>query len=561
MPKLAFLVSRCALVLLAAACTEPDAVGTRHDSAPDDDTAAAIGGIELGGVRVCEDPSVRDMAPLYQPEAPGDFVTVQPAGSVEELTGWGVSVGDFDGDGFLDVLLPQVGVLQLFRGDGTGRLDLMADAFPPGEARVLQATSAADADGDGDLDLYLACPGPDVLWINDGSGHFSDGTLAAGLGADPYDGTSSAWADYDGDGDLDLYVSNYWTEALHPDRGENGWEGDPNRVWQNQGDGTFVDQSGLLHWTNASLGFTYGGGWWDVDGDALPELLVMNDKGYLGFANAFAKNEGGRFTDAGVSAGLDQVMLGMGVGVADLNDDAVPDFLLADWGKLWLMLSDGAGGWYDAAFALGLSLPLDDNRIVAWGVELADLDNDGDDDAAVTFGNDNFAADSERKGTYSPQRQVDGLWLQGDDGHFVQHADEWGFSGEPTAGHGFGLADLDGNGWLDFVRRDLLGVSRLDMQACGDAAWLVVALSGPAPNTQGVGARIEVESGGKRWIRWVHAGSTNMASSMAAEAHFGLGSHLGADDTIDTVRVVWPDRTEQVFTGIEARQRVVVLRD
>ncbi len=550
------------LPLGVVACAEPSTEASEpdgHDTVPglEDSAPPLVGGIEEGGVRACPDPSTRAIAPLFAPPDPGDFAMAQPAASIGIPTGWGTSVADFDGDGHLDVLLPQHGAPQLFRGNGTGRLDLVGDAFPDADAMHAYGSSAVDVDGDGDLDVLLTRAGADVLWINDGTGHFSDGTEASGLGGDVWDSVHASWGDFDGDGDLDLFVANYWTEALHPDADEKGWLGDPNTLWENDGAGHFTQRSDFFDWRNASVAFTYVGAWWDVDGDLLPELYVVNDKGQMGYENALLRYDDGVFTAVGEGSGVDLSMQGMGLGAGDLNRDDVPDFLVSDWGELRMLVSDGAGGWYDAALASGLDLPLDDERIVAWGAELEDLDDDGDHDLFVSFGNDNlFSPSTNENGVDSQLRQYDGVWLQGDDGRFSLATDTWHLGG-PGVGRGFALADLDGNGWLDIVRRDIVEEATVDMQACGAEGWLGVQLAGPAPNTFGVGARIEVEAGGERRVRWIHAGSTNIASGSATGAHVGLGSV----DTVDTLRVRWPDGAVQEFHDIAARQRVRVWRE
>ena len=122
---------------------------------------------------------------------------------------------------------------------------------------------------------------------------------------------------------------------------------------------------------------------------------------------------------------------------------------------------------------------------------------------------------------------------------------------------GFALADLNGDGYLDYVLRDIFGVASIRVSRCGDAGWLMVRLEDAGPNRFGVGARVEVTAGGVTQLRWIHAGSTNLASSAPPEAHFGLG----AADGVETLRVVWPDGGESVFADVPGRRVVRVTRE
>ncbi len=548
------LLPACGRPLGGPASARPEAADTSDTEADPDDSGRreVRGRIDLGAPVTCADPEARARRLLRRPAPPGNIATLLTRGSPEAPTAYGLAVGDFDGDGHADLFVPHRGPAQVFRGDGTGAFNLDSNALFDDGSEVSTGASAADIDADGDLDVFVARRGPDRLLRNDGA-TFADATPGE-LHADPWDTIGGAWGDVDGDGDLDLFASSFWTADLHADDAPGDWHGDQNTLWVNTDGDLRQDVAAVAGSRDASLGFTWSAGWWDVDGDGRPELHVVNDKGSEGFHNVLLRFEDGIGT-ALAATGLEIVGSGMGLAAADLNDDRIPDFLVTDWGRLHLLESDPLG-WYDTTAARGLTLPLDDDRFVAWGAELADVDNDGDNDAIVVFGPDDlFEPVVSEDGIASPLEQLDGLWIRGDDGRYAQAAAAWEFDDRGTA-RGFVLTDLTHDGWLDVVRRDVKGGIDVLIQACGLEAWMIVDLSWASPNTDGIGARVELEADGRRWTRWIHAGSTNVASSGPPVAHFGLGDVEAVD-----VTVYWPDGGVQRHSSVGTRRTVVVRRE
>ncbi|MFT4621667.1 MAG: hypothetical protein ACI8PZ_000319 [Myxococcota bacterium] len=530
----------------------PDAVrpgGTTGEPLRDGSGAARLApaaDIVSSGVIVCENPGDRVVK--------GPFEARQAPNPVNRDT-WhgsgGVIVADFDDDGRLDIVAPAEPYAKLF----TGTDDHLFD-----EDRVLLdydltygiGGSVVDYDGDGDLDLFLLrLFQPNVLLRNRGDGSFDDVTESALPPERRFRGEyapsmASSWADVDGDGDLDLFVGNYGRPDVDLSSTEVAW---PSVLYLNRGDGTFDDVSATLP-PQVHDGYTYVAGFHDIDGDMWPELYVVNDLGWLTPSLLLRNVEGELVPDDGV-AGLDVTSSAAGLGVGDINGDGRPDFLLPEWNTIRLMESTDAGLYLDHGPARGIRPDASRDQQTGWGAELADLDNDGRLDAPIAYGHIGVSDPRRRNAV----RQPDALYLQAEDGSFTDVAPEWGID-DSGSNRGFVLADFNDDGWLDVAKRDVDGPSQLYMSRCGSEAWLRVELRMPGANTRAVGARVVVEADGQRWERTVLAGGTGYGSGAPPEVHFGLGDV----EWIDRITVLWPDRRANVFDDIEPRQGVRIRR-
>lgn len=492
--------------LWLAACT-PDPTDAPGELLP-------TGRITLGEERVCAAPGVG-----FELWEAGDWPDRPNSGA-----GQGLAAGDLDGDGVLDLLLPSAGGVRLYLGRPDGPVDA-TDRLPPAAAAPYRAASVADADGDGDLDGFLGGREiPDLLLRNDGAGNFSAEEITAGPRT-----LGSSWGDVDGDGDLDLAVAN-------------GAHDTAPGLFLNRGDGTFEDRSDLL-----PPGFLQGDTFLltlaDLDGDGDPDLYRVND--FLGrVGNALAWNEGGAFRADGGTAGLDVAICAMGLGLGDVDGDGLPDLALSDCEDLWLFESSPLGIWADTAGARGLRTDPASARQVPWGMELVDVDNDGDLDLGAAYG---FIDDPDWE---VQLRQRDGLYLQGEDGRFAEVSSAWGL--EALGNHrGFLLTDLDGDGWADWVKQDLQGRARWYRQRCGEAAWLTVHLRQEGPNPFAVGAKVVARDGDRAWTTWIRAGGTSLASGGPPEARFGLADA----DAVD-LEVTFPDGTRAGWADVPTRRAV-----
>jgi hypothetical protein len=506
-------------------------------------------GLTLSGPVVCADPTLR--------ESLGPWEAVEISAD-EPVPGAGAVVGDFDGDGILDLFLPDLESCSLLVGVGDGTFIDRTDTLPPLSPCDAWGGSTADADGDGDLDILVTrLTHSNALLLNDGDGVFTDGTEAAGLSGIVRASMSATWADMDRDGDLDVFVSNHSPNPVDPDAPNNPDEdvsaywGAANTLLEHR-DGLLVDVSDRLSSADR-YGYTFMAAWQDLDGDRRPDLYILNDFGDTWFSNRYLHNScnGGDCTlvDASEASALDLRIDAMGMGIGDLNGDRLPDLAITDNYRLHLLISEG-GTWYDASLSMGLAPDETIGQRNAWGGELVDVDLDGDLDFLATFGPTERAI---REGKYLSQ--PDGLWLL-EDGRFTPAAAAWGFD-QADIGRGFVVADLNRDGHPDVIKRRYKGGPTLALVSrCSAASWLTVQLVGGSGNTHAIGAEVVVVAGGREQVRWIHAGSTSLASGGPPEALFGLGDA----EEVERIVVRWPGSGVSVFTGIPVNRIVTLSR-
>jgi hypothetical protein len=303
---------------------------------------------------------------LYQNDGGGAFTNVTSMAGVGNVgDSFGTAWADYDGDGDLDLYVTNDGANVMYRNDGSGAFTDMTGEAGVGNTGDGHGTAWADYDGDGDLDLYVANYGvANVLYQNDGDGIFTDMTSEAGVG-DAGNGYGTAWADYDGDGDLDLYVANAAPGA--------------NVLYQNHGNGAFTDVA-----SEASVGDTgdsRGAAWADYDGDGDLDLYVTNHG-----ANVLYRNNGeGTFTDMTNEAGVGNAGDGIGTSWADYDGDGDLDLYVANYGATdMLYQNDGDGIFIDVASVVGV-------EDMAYGVGTAWADYDGDGDLDLYVANNGTA--------------------------------------------------------------------------------------------------------------------------------------------------------------------------
>ncbi|HEY9421853.1 MAG TPA: CRTAC1 family protein [Thermoanaerobaculia bacterium] len=488
---------------------------------------------------------------------------------VETMVG-GVVIFDFDNDGDEDLFFVDGGSLpgykgeparsRLFRNDG-GRFTDWTDRSGIKVTTYGNGGTAGDVDGDGDLDLFVTGFVADQLFRNNGDGTFTDVTAKAGV-SDPFWSTSAAFADPDHDGDLDLYVANYvdFSTSNHKfcgDRQRNlrgychpdVYNGLPHRFYRNRGDGTFEDATkaaGLSGAVGPGLGVVFG----DMDNDGWEDLYVANDTK----PNFLFRNQGkGTFEDmsllSGTSVGENgQPEAGMGVDVGDYDGDGLQDIVVTNFELETNALYRNLGGaaFVDSRSPAGVAEP--SLMFLAFGVAFADLDQDGDLDLVVANGHINDNAHEFLQG--SQYRQRNQVFENMGNGKFRE--DKATGMDVVRVSRGLATGDLDGDGDLDVAIVDSNEPAEVYENTSAAGNWLQVDLAALTGNRFGIGARIEVEAGGKRQIRDVKTASSYLSQNALA-VHFGLGK-AGKVDRL----IVRRGGKVQIYEGLPVNKRIVI---
>ena len=476
------------------------------------------------------------------------FENVAPALGLDTVSyGGGAVAEDFDGDGDFDLMTSSwhpAAPLHYFENDGRGGfIERTAEANLSGITGGLNMLQA-DYDNDGDPDVLVLRGAwldkwgrhPSSLLRNDG-GRFTDVTFAVGLGDARLPTQTAAWADYDNDGDLDLYIGREHSDSLAA----------PCQLFRNDG-GRFTDVAAAMGVEN--LRFAKGVTWGDYDGDGDPDLYVSN----LGGPNRLYRNDGDHFTDVAEQAGVALPSQSFATWFWDYDNDGHLDLYVTSYpgapgpGRLVLSIADdlgledsgerarlyrgdGRGGFHDVSAAVGLdrvSLPM--------GANFGDLDNDGYLDVYLGTGYPSWDG-------LVPNE----LYWNRSGARFDEVAAAAGMA-HVQKGHGIAFADLDGDGDQDvfeemggFFPEDDFADALYENPGFGNH-WLQVELVGTRSNRRGVGARVRADfvdagadSGARRSVyRWIGSGGSFGANPLAE--HLGLGKAT----VIDTLEVFWP---------------------
>jgi hypothetical protein len=498
-----------------------------------------------------------------------------------ELNGPGVALLDHDGDGDLDILQPRLAPPDDFDGPAPpnrlwsqgddGRFTDVTAGSGLVDTGYSQGVAVGDIDGDGDPDVYFTNYGPDALYRNEGDGTFTDVTESAGVAADLWS-SSAVFCDYDADGDLDLYVTHYvWYDSSITCGGPSGvrdycgpknFDGIPDTLYRNEGDGTFRDvtrEAGIVLPRDGKTAKGLGVLCTDLTGDGLLDFYAAND----GEPNNLWVNQGGgRFADRALALGAavnrhGEPEASMGLTVADVDADGALDLFMTHLTNETNTLYSGMGGKIYADRSVESGLSAFDRPFTGFGCGFFDYDHDGDADLAVVNGR-------VKRGEVLPGSRLGEFWdgygepnqlfENRDGGRFVDAGDgARAFTDPPEITRGLAFGDLDDDGDLDMVLSNMdntLRVLRNDAPAAGTHWLMVRAMSG---GLDAHGAQVRVFAGDRQWLGFAMAGSS-FASSNDPRAHFGLGP-VGS---VDAVEVTWPDGSRERFPG-GAVNRVLTL--
>jgi len=484
----------------------------------------------------------------------------------------GVAVFDYNKDGRPDIFFTNAANIatlkkdspkfsnKLFRNEGHGVFTDVTEKAGLTGYGYDAGVAVGDYDNDGYPDLFVSGVHRNTLYHNNGDGTFTDVTAKAGLGqwVDPDFGPlwaiTGVWVDVNNDGLLDLFVANYlrWdlqdepacklgpdTYAYCPPDLYNGL---PNQLFLNKGDGTFEDVS--AKWgIRAHVGKAMGVGMADYDLDGRPDLFVTND----GYFNFLFHNKGSEFEEVALQQGValpenGEFISGMGVDFRDINNDGYPDIAFVALNNQSFPIFHNVNGrdFEDVSHTSGmLNLSL---SMGGYSPGLYDFDNDGWKDLFVTRGHIQLRLPDVQVSQYNTVfRNL------GPSGKWQALTKEAGLTASPPARHrGCGFGDLDGDGRVDVVVTALEAQAEIWMNRSeGAGHWLAVALEGTRSNRDGIGAVVKVVT--KASTQYNHmTTSVGYASSSHGPVHFGLGKEASAQ----LVEIRWPSGITQSLRNV-----------
>ena len=523
-----------------------------------------------------------DVASAAGLHAPVIYGGVESKKYILEATGCGCAFLDYDNDGWMDIFLlsgtrlegaPVDASNRLYKNNRDGTFTDVTEKAGLRAADWASAVCIGDYNNDGFEDIFCTYYGQNVLYRNNGDGTFSDVTKAAGLlNEQPRWGAGCSFLDYNRDGNLDLFVSNYVRFSIEhaPVPGENtncNWKGIPvecgprglptgrHSLYRNNGDGTFTDVSrpaGIAQATQ-SYGMTVVAA--DLDEDGWPDIYVACDSTP---SLLFMNNRDGTFREEGVLRGValsddGTEQAGMGVGIGDYDLDGHLDLFkthFADDANV-LYRNDGKGNFDDVTRTSRVGV---ETRYVCWGAGIVDLDNDGHPDLFFVTGN--VYPEVERKlpqyANKTPRAVFRNLG-----NHTFEELIEVAGPGVADAhcSRGCAFGDFDNDGDIDVLIVNLNEPpSLLRNDLSGKQNWIKVKLEGVKSNRSAIGARVLAHYGGKTQAQTVLSQSS-FYSCNDPRLHFGLGGLTSAD-----LDVYWPNGLHENFKHLPANQ-LITLRE
>jgi len=487
----------------------------------------------------------------------------------------GIGLIDYDNDGWLDIFIINGAAIpslkkespkyynRLFHNNHDGTFtDVTEKAGLVGEGYDM-GVAVGDFDNDGWEDIYVASVTKNHLYRNNGDGTFTDVTDKAGVGSPMYKGqkmwsAAAGWVDYNNDGKLDLFVSNYCRWEVNKDPMCLGggrlraychpkfYEPLPSTLYRNNGDGTFTDVSDETG-ISKKLGKGMGIGFNDYDGDGFTDIFVANDN----MPNSLFHNlKGKAFEEIAMDAGVaysenGKAVSGMGIEFRDFDNDGLPDIwhTATELETFPLFRNRGAGIFIDVTGRSGLARPT--LEMSGWSNGAADFDNDGLKDLFVARGNvlDNIAEFSNR--TYGePNSIFRNLGKMTFEDVTTQAGADMQLS-EPYRGAVIG--DLFNDGHMDLVVTVLNGKTRvLRNVTANDNNWVAFKLVGTKSNRMGIGAQIKITTEDGKSQYDIVSTSAGYGASRDPRAHFGLGAFKG----IKQLEIRWPSGERQILRDL-----------
>lgn len=501
-----------------------------------------------------------------------------------ELTGSGGGWLDYDGDGWMDILLVQGKhwpsdpgpdpTLRLYRNLGDGRFADVTGAAGLDVSVYGMGMSAADVDNDGDTDLLVTCVGPNRFFENRG-GRFVDVTERAGLSGGEWS-TSAMFVDYDRDGWLDLYICNYveWSEETDLECSLDGetkgyctpeiYRGEPSKLYRNRGDGTFEDvtrSAGVYTEDGKSLGVAL----LDFNSDGWPDIAVANDTqpDFL-FENLGPDDAGAvRFREVGLASGfaLDEsgrARAGMGIDVGIVDETNEETIFVGNFSNemIGVYRDLGNGSYLERAAISRIGNP--SLLYLTFAVFLFDYDLDADLDLFAVNGHVQPGIEAIQQAVTFRQSSL--LFENVGGGRFAERSASAGEALQrKIVGRGAAHADYDRDGDPDILIATnggpalLLRNDRVTSADGGAPHSVRIRLIGTTVNRDAIGATVTVRAGGKTLVQTIKTGSTYLSVS-----ELPLTAGTNGADRVDTIRVDWPNGAREVFENEAAGQSITI---
>jgi tetratricopeptide (TPR) repeat protein len=501
-----------------------------------------------------------------------------------ETIGSGAAFWDYDGDGRVDLFVVNSAALPgyragakasdaLYHNEGRGRFAEVAAQAGLADTSYGMGCTTGDYDNDGDPDLFVSNFGLNALYRNEGrrgtGWRFADVTGRTILGQERGWHTGCAFADYDLDGDLDLYVATYLDYSFEGDLLDQGgrlqrprrhlapteYPGQRDYLYRNDGAEHFVDatrEAGLYTLEGRQLGALF----LDFDEDGDPDLFQADDA----TPNLLYRNEGnGRFTEIGLTAGVAYNRAGkpegsMGVAAADVDGDGWQDLAITNfqWESNTLYRNLGKGLFRDESLEAGIGAT--SLGRLGFGINFFDADNDGDLDLFVANGH--IDEDIERFDPQATYAQRHLFYLNDGRGYFAEVTDQAGPGlARPGVGRGSAVADFDDDGDLDlFILNSGQPAVLLRNDTPPGNHWLALRLRGTRSNRSGYGARVALHAGGR-----VQRAESRSSASYLSQDDPRLFFGLGAQTRAELIEIRWPSGVRQELRQVEAGQVLEVV--
>jgi hypothetical protein len=503
-----------------------------------------------------------------------------------ETTGCGAAFFDYDNDGWVDIFLPNGTTLEgtespppanrLYHNNRDGTFTDVTEKAGLVKSGWGQGVCIGDYDNDGFDDLFVTYWGHSVLYHNNSDGTFTDVTQKAGLDvAEVTWGAGCAFLDYDRDGFLDLFITNYVDfdlktaplpnasasnciyRGMAVNCGPRGLKKARNHLYHNNGDGTFTDVTEKSGIAKAPPSFGLGVLVGDFNNDSYPDIYVSNDSeaAYL-----FWNNRDGTFTEGAMIAGVGtdaegRNQSGMGVAAADYNCDGLLDILKMNFSDDLpnLYHNDGGGLFEEVTLEAGLGLHRD---YLGWGCGFLDVDNDGWPDAFWVNGHV-YPELEGVKNSPTHFRLPMVLYHNLGNGKFEDVSNRAGAAlQQKIVGRGAAFGDFDNDGMVDILVNPINDLPiLLKCESTSGNNWITLKLIGSKSNRSAIGARVRCVTGKHSQIDEVRSGGSFMSQS-DLRVHFGLGKA----PQVDLLEVSWPSGRVDQFNGV-AVNKIMTLRE